>query len=203
MLFLGIKYYFTGNKMEKKTNTSETEINQLGNVDQIREILFGSQTRELNKRFEKLENDIKRSQEEIKNKIEQNQKDFNQRLENELELVSKKIKNLTTQQQEEISDIRDNELKQEKRIQNSIDILADELNAKNEQLYKEQLENRNNLQDDINNLKNELFEIIDSKLQELGEVKLSREDAAEIMMETAMRLKGTHLDQQLATVQNS
>lgn len=189
--------------MEKKTNTSETEINQLGNVDQIREILFGSQTRELNKRFEKLENDIKRSQEDIKNKIEQNQKDFNQRLENELELVSKKIKNLTTQQQEEISDIRDNELKQEKRIQNSIDILADELNAKNEQLYKEQLENRNSLQDDINNLKNELFDIIDSKLQELGEAKLSREDAAEIMMETAMRLKGTHLDQQLATVQNS
>lgn len=38
-----------------------TETSELGNVDQIREILFGSQTRELNKRFEKLESDIKRS----------------------------------------------------------------------------------------------------------------------------------------------
>lgn len=189
--------------MEKETRTAEKEINQLGNVDQIREILFGSQTRELNKRFEKLENDIRRSNEEIKNKIDQNQKDFNQRLENELELVSKKIKNLTTQQQEEISDIRDSELKQEKRIQNSIDLLADELNAKNDQLYKEQLENRDSLKDDINSLKNELFDIIDNKLQELGEIKLSREDAAEIMMETAMRLKGTQIDQQLVSVQNS
>ena len=40
---------------------SSQEINETGNVDQIREILFGSQSRELNKRFEKLESDIKRS----------------------------------------------------------------------------------------------------------------------------------------------
>ena len=38
---------------ENKKLSSETS--ELGNVDQIREILFGSQSRELNKRFEKLE----------------------------------------------------------------------------------------------------------------------------------------------------
>ncbi|MBP9491299.1 MAG: hypothetical protein KBE77_07595 [Aliarcobacter sp.] len=41
---------------------------ELGNVDQIREILFGSQSRELNKRFEKLEIDIKRSFDDLKSK---------------------------------------------------------------------------------------------------------------------------------------
>jgi hypothetical protein len=189
--------------MEKITQNITTDENQLGNVDQIREILFGSQSRELSKRFEKIENDIKRSQDEIKSKIEQNQRDFNQRLENELDLLSKKIKNVTLQQQEEISDIRDNELKQEKRIQNSIDLLSDELSAKNDQLYKDQLDSRNNLQDEINKLKNELFDVLESKLQEMGDIKLSRDDAAEIMMETAMRLKGENLDQQLVTVQNN
>lgn len=189
--------------MKDITQKAENEINQLGNVDQIREILFGSQTRELNKRFEKLENDIKRAQDEIKTKIEQNQKDFSLRLDNEVELISKKIKNLTIQQQEEIADIRDNELKQEKRVQSSIDILNDELSAKHEQLYKEQLENRNNLQEAINNLKNELFDIMEEKLQELGDLKLSRDDAAEIMMETAMRLKGKQLEKQIVSVQNN
>lgn len=189
--------------MKDNTQKAENEIGQLGNVDQIREILFGSQTRELNKRFEKLENDINRTQNEIKNKIEQNQKDFNLRLENELELMSKKIKNIATQQQEEVADIRANELKQEKRVQNSIDILNDELSSKHDQLYKEQLENRNNLQESINNLKNELFKIMEEKLQELGELKLSRDDAAEIMMETAMRLKGNKLENQIVSVQNS
>lgn len=189
--------------MKDITQKAENEINQLGNVDQIREILFGSQTRELNKRFEKLENDIKRAQDEIKTKIEQNQKDFSLRLDNEVELISKKIKNITIQQQEEIADIRDNELKQEKRVQSSIDILNDELSAKHEQLYKEQLENRNNLQEAINNLKNELFDIMEEKLQELGDLKLSRDDAAEIMMETAMRLKGKQLEKQIVSVQNN
>jgi len=190
--------------MSKNHNSkSENEIGQLGNVDQIREILFGSQTRDLNKRFEKIENDSKRAHEEILSKIEQNQKDFNSRLNNELEILSKKIKNMMAQQQEELSDIRDSEVKQEKRLQNSMDILSEELQAKNEQLYKDQIENRDSLKADINSLRNEIFDIVDERLSELGETKLSRDDAAEIMMETAMRLKGTQIDQQLAAVNSN
>ena len=67
---------------ENKKLSSETS--ELGNVDQIREILFGSQSRELNKRFEKLEIDIKRSFDDLKSKIEFSQKEFNQKLENEV-----------------------------------------------------------------------------------------------------------------------
>ena len=89
-------------KVKENTNKTNNDIGQLGNVDQIREILFGSQTRELNKRFEKIDNDIKRSFDELKNRIEQNQKDINLRLDNEFELVSKKVKNITTQLQEEV-----------------------------------------------------------------------------------------------------
>ena len=187
--------------MKNEVNSIAHKENELGNVDQIREILFGSQTRELNKKFEKFENDIKRTSDELKSKLEQNQKDFNYRLENELELISKKIKNLSSQQQEEISDIKDNEVKQEKRIQNAIDLLAEELNTKNEQLYKEHQESRNTLQDNINNLKNELLDMVEKKLNVMGEIKLSRDDAADIMMETAMRLKGSNIDQQLVKVQ--
>ena len=93
---------------ENKKLSSETS--ELGNVDQIREILFGSQSRELNKRFEKLEIDIKRSFDDLKSKIEFSQKEFNQKLENEVELISKRIKNLTTVQQDEFADIKDNNL---------------------------------------------------------------------------------------------
>lgn len=189
--------------MKDNAQKTHNDIGQLGNVDQIREILFGSQTRELNKRFEKLENDFKRSFDELKNKIEQNQKDISLRIENEFELVSKKVKNITTQLQEEVSDIRDNELKQEKRIQSTMDILSDELSVKNDQLYKEQLENRNILQEEMNTLKKELIAMVESKLEELGDSRLSRDDAAEIMMETAMRLKGNKLEKQIESVQNN
>ena len=99
----------------QENNKATNETSELGNVDQIREILFGSQSRELNKRFEKLETDIKRSFDDLKSKIEFSQKEFNQKLENEVELISKRIKNLTTTQQDEFADMKDGNLKQEKR----------------------------------------------------------------------------------------
>ena len=55
----------------------------------------------------------------------------------------------------------------------------------------------------MNNLKEELFIMMELKLQELNDLKLSRDDAAEIMMETAMRLKGNQLEKQIISVQNN
>ncbi|MEA2073431.1 MAG: hypothetical protein U9O86_07570, partial [Campylobacterota bacterium] len=114
-----------------KENTANTEndISQLGNVDQIREILFGSQSRELKEKFDKMEASIKTIHEEMRKKMEQTQSDFNSKIESEVEAIGRKIKNMTTQQQDEFSDVRDSAIKQEKRLQNALDIVEEELNA--------------------------------------------------------------------------
>ncbi|QEZ88948.1 hypothetical protein [Aliarcobacter cibarius] len=184
---------------ENKKLSSETS--ELGNVDQIREILFGSQSRELNKRFEKLEIDIKRSFDDLKSKIEFSQKEFNQKLENEVELISKRIKNLTTVQQDEFADIKDNNLKQEKRFQHSIDLLNDEIGVKIEQLTKDQNDSKKSLSEELNFLKLEVFEFIEDKLAQMNNVKLSRDDAAEIMMEAALKIKGNNIQNQLNLIE--
>jgi hypothetical protein len=186
-------------KDKKRNEASQqgSDLSQIGNVDQIREILFGSQTRELNERFEKLESTINANAEEMRRVIEQNKKDFNSRIDNELETLSRKIKNIVTQQQDEFSDVRDSSLKQEKRIQSSLEILEEELSAKNDQLQKQQIENRDILRSEMGTLRDELFDILETKVLELGEAKLSRDDAADIMIEAAMRMKGTQLEQQI------
>lgn len=174
------------------------DLSQLGNVDQIREILFGSQARELKERFEKLEENIKNMQDEMRSKMEQTQNDFNDRMNQELETLSRKMKNMSNQQSDEFADMRDSSLKLEKRIQNSLDMLADDLHAKNDQLQKQQIENRNVLRSQIDSLHDELAAVIEKKVSELGTAKLSREDAADILMEAAMAMKGTSLNQELA-----
>ncbi|WP_198306143.1 hypothetical protein [Arcobacter vandammei] len=179
------------------------ETSELGNVDQIREILFGSQSRELNKRFEKLELDIKRSFDDLKSKIEFSQKEFNQKLENEVELISKRIKNLTTTQQDELADIKDANLKQEKRTQHNIDLLNEEIGVKIEQLTKDQNDSKKSLSEELNFLKLELFEFIEEKLAQMNSVKLSRDDAAEIMMEAALRIKGNNIGSQLNLIEET
>ena len=187
----------------QKENTTKTEenVSELGNVDQIREILFGSQSRDLDDRFNKIENSLKSIQDEMRSKIELNQNDFDERINSELETIGKKIKNVVSSQQDEFADIRDSALKQEKRINSSLETLEDELNAKREQLQRQQIEMRNTIRTQMDSLQDELLTVLDKKFTEIGEAKLSRDDAAEILMEAAMAMKGTKINQQLSAAQ--
>jgi len=184
-------------KKEKK-NKKDNDISQLGNVDQIREILFGSQSRELKDRFDSIENNLKTMNREIHQKIEQNQNDFNDRLTSEVETINRKIKNIVSQQQQEFADLRDTALKSENRLQSSLDILEEEFSAKNDQLQRQQTQNNNNLRTQMDTLQKDLVRVLNEKITELGYDKLSRDDAANIMMEAAMAMKGTSIDQQLS-----
>ena len=189
-----------------KNNPSKSmkEINQTGNVDQIREILFGSQERDLTEKFEKFQLETQVIQKEILSKIEQNQKDLNDKLTNEMKVLSKKIKNISVQQQDELADIRKNEIKQEKRIQNSIDILNDEFQTKNDQLYKSQIKYRDSLKKDINSLRNELSTVIESKLKNIKKSKVSKGDVAQMMIEMAINIQGTKkTNKKIKKVKNS
>ena len=184
-------------KKDKKRN-NENDISQIGNVDQIREILFGSQSRELKDKFEQIEQTMNSLHNDMQKKMQQNQDDFNHRLTNELETISRKIKNITTQQQQEFADVRDSALKQDVRIQTSLEILEEELNAKNDQLKQQQVQDSNTLRNQMQTLQNEMVQTLNSKIAELGYDKLSRDDAANILMEAAMAMKGTSIDQQLS-----
>jgi len=188
--------------MQKENTTKAAEsVSELGNVDQIREILFGSQSRDLDERFHKIESSLKSIQDEMRSKIEQNQNDFDERINSELEAVSKKIKNVVSSQQDEFADVRDSVLKQEKRINGSLVTLEDELNSKREQLQRQQIEMRNTIRTQMDSLQDELLAVLDKKFTEIGEAKLSRDDAAEILMEAAMAMKGTKINQQLSAAQ--
>ncbi len=181
-----------------KKEAKQDDISELGNVDQIREILFGSQSRELQERFDKLENSINAIHEEMRKKIQQTQIDFNSKIEDELEAINRKLKNMTSQQQDEFADVRDASLKQEKRLQNALDIVEEELNAKREQLQKQQNENNITLRSQIDALQDELLRALDEKVAQLSLAKLSRDDAADIMMEAAMAMKGKQIGDQLS-----
>jgi len=191
--------YIQGVFMKKEENAKQSsDLSQLGNVEQIREILFGSQSREVQEKFDKLEESMKTMHEEMRKKMQQAELDFNAKIESEVETISRKIKNLSTQQQDELVDVRDAALKQEKRFQNALDIVEEELNAKREQLQKQHTENNITLRAQMDTLQDEMLQVLDEKIAALGLNKLSREDAADILMEAAMSMKGTQINQQLS-----
>jgi hypothetical protein len=153
--------------MNKENQKNKDDISQLGNVDQIREILFGSESRELKERFEKIESNLKSMQDEMRKKFEQSQADFEERINGEMEAVSKKLKNIVTSQQDEFADVRDASLKLEKRLKNSMETMEDELNAKREQLHKQQIDTRNTLRTQMDTLQDELLGTLEAKLSDV------------------------------------
>jgi len=185
----------------KQENKKNNDISQLGNVDQIREILFGAQSREMKEKFEKVEASLEAIQTEMRKKLEQMQHDFNNKLQSEVDGITRKIKNVTTQQQDEFADLRDSALKQEKRTQNALDILEEELSAKNDQLAKQLTQTNNDLRHQMDMLRDEMVRTLNEKIASLGETKLSRDDAAEILMDAAMQMQGTKINQQLGMTQ--
>ena len=126
-----------------------------------------------------------------------NQKEFNNKLENEVEFISKKIKNLATTHNDELSDLKDNNLKQEKRVQLNIDQLNEEFSIKIDQLTEEQNSNKNSMTEELNFLKLELFDFIENRFNAMNEDKLSRDWAAEILIEAAIKMKGTSIQKEL------
>jgi hypothetical protein len=82
-----------------------------------------------------------------------------------------------------------------------MDIMEEELNTKREQLQKQQLETNMALRSEMDALKDEVLETLNAKIADMNGVKLSRDDAAEILMEAAMAMKGTQINQQLAMTQ--
>ena len=86
-------------------------------------------------------------------------------------------------------------------MQSSLDILEEEFSAKHDQIQRQQTQNNNNLRTQMDTLQKDLVRVLNDKITELGYDKLSRDDAANIMMEAAMAMKGTSIDQQLSLAQ--
>lgn len=177
--------------------TKEEMRERLGNIDQIRDIIFGAQLREYNARFEKIESDITMMQQEIHDYAEQVKSVLSSELRAAVESLEKKIKSLTSNSQEETADLRQQIERVNRKFSTNIEALDKTLDQQTSSLREELLQTREKLQEDVRNLKNQIFEELERRFSMLREVKISKDDMAEILFELGMRLKGTEFVPQL------
>jgi DNA repair exonuclease SbcCD ATPase subunit len=174
--------------MNKLTENDPSE--KLGNVDQIRDIIFGPQLREYNRRFEKIESDLSAFQDEIRYHIDEAKGILTKELRNSVESLEKKLKSLSSTAQEEWSDLRQQLERTDKKFSNSLEALSTEVDNNTTSLREELSQTRSKLQEDIRVLKVQIHEELDRRLSGFGDVKVSRDEMAEILVELGMRLRG-------------
>lgn len=215
---------------------------RLGNIDQIRDILFGSQLRDYSNRLEQLERTVASFQQDIRNRTEEARQSVLTELQAAVDSLDKKIRTVSTKDEEEKFDIRqqidalnkrinttaddlqesinseldelaenlDKRLKTlshkdeeekfdirqqidllSKRLSGNLEVLDEALDKQTTTLHDNLQETRDRLQDDISYLRTQVFEELERYCSMLSQVKVSRDDMAELLFELGLRLKGT------------
>ncbi|WP_413166998.1 hypothetical protein ACL6C3_09890 [Capilliphycus salinus ALCB114379] len=164
---------------------------RLGNIDQIRDILFGGQAREYNNRFEQLESNLSLIQKNLTDRIEQTRMALLSELQTAVDLVDKKIKTLTLSTQEETSDIRHQLEGTNRKFSHSIDVIRENLDSQTKLMKAEIAQSREKSHEEIQTLRTQVFEELERRFAHLSEGKLARGEMAEILFEVGMRLKKT------------
>lgn len=170
---------------------------RLANIEQIRDIIFGSNIREFNNRFEKMESDISRLQQELHDYAQQLKSVFSTEIRATHEAFDKKFKSLSTESKEAATELRQQLDRINRKFSNSIESLDQSLDTQTNLIRDEFNQTRDRLQEDFRNLKTQVFEQLDQRLSMMGNAKVSKHDLAEILFEMGMKLKGTEFVPQL------
>ena len=178
--------------------TREDMRERLGNIDQIRNLLFGSKLDEYEQRFDsylqqmkKIELEFVNFQSEVRDRLTQLQSSLRSEIHSTSDSLEKKLKYLGLTTHEATSrlgqDIKLVDQKHTAGIESLQKTVNDKTNALNNELFK----TRQELEEDVQTLKNQVFEDIEQRFSDLETAKVSRSDLAEVLFELCLKIKGS------------
>lgn len=183
--------------------TQEEMRDRMGNIDLIRDIIFGPKLQEYDTRIDKLESNLSLLEKETHDRIEQVKTDCLTELRSSVEVLDQKIKSLSLTFQKDHADIRQLIDRTYQNFSGSLESIDKTLVSQTTSIRKELSETREKLQDDTRNLKSQIFDELEKRFSLLTNAKVSRNDMADILFELGLRLKGTDLAKELKEANNN
>lgn len=162
---------------------------RLGNIDQIRDIIFGAQIREYETRFGKLESDISHLQQEMRSHVEQLKVSFTAEFKAGFEILEKKLKLFNLNREEEAADLRLSVDRLNRKFSSCIQSLDEELDSQTKSIREDISQTKVQLEEEVLALRDLVLEEIERHFSNLRHSKVSKDDMAEILFALGMRLK--------------
>jgi DNA repair exonuclease SbcCD ATPase subunit len=171
-----------------KHQMSGIEAVETGSLDKIRDILFGNQMRENEKRFARLEEGLVKEQSDLR-------EDIKKRLDNLENYIRREIDSLTDRVDREPT-ARDKAVKDlEREIKNLIDALDNKItqlqqqaNQSQRELRQQILDQSKNIEDGIKQKNEEILAVLEQETERLRRDKTERSYLAALFAELAVRL---------------
>jgi uncharacterized protein YicC (UPF0701 family) len=192
------KQYILAIKKENMSGITREEMrDRLGNIDQIRDIIFGAQLREYDSRIDKLESNISLVEQDMRERVEQVKQSLLTELRAGIDSLEQRIKSMSLTYQNDSVDIRQTIDRVNKKFSASIEALDKTVDSHTNSIRHDLAETRTQLQEDNRNLRNQVFEELEKRFSMLKNGKVSRDDMAEILFELGLRIKGTEFAPEL------
>lgn len=151
--------------------------------------------------------DIRQQIDAINKRIASTAEDLQESLSSELdelaENADKRFKSILAKDEEEKFDLRQQIDLISKRMTGNIEALDEALDTQTTALHENLQETRTKLQDEITDLRTQIFEELERYCSMLSQVKISRDDMAELLFELGLRLKGSEFVPELREVANT
>lgn len=183
--------------MKPATRTSEEHIETqhiadegAGNVDKIRDILFGNNMRDYESRFKRLEENLVRESAEIRDMTRQRLDALEEYIKKEFEAQTQRMK---AEREERTSNVERQERELLETSQNLSRRLieANDLASSTTRSIREEILSRSNsLLQELQSKHQEASSTLDRHVSELKDTKADRATIAELLNEMAMRLTG-------------
>jgi hypothetical protein len=160
-----------------------------GNIDKIREILFGAQARDYERRFVRLEEKLSKEAAESREDSRRRFEALENYIKQEIAAISDRIRSENQQRTQVAEDIT-RELRDLARSMAGKMAQMDEQSAHNYRDLRQQLLDQSKiLSDDLRNKQDEMSAALTREARELQNSKTDREALANLFNEVAMRLK--------------
>ncbi len=184
-------------------NNNQPDLGQgFNNIEQIRELLFGAQMKQLNSKLDSLETMLKEQKEETEKRMSVLKIETDRSLQKLQESLSTDLQTYFRSLSEELKTLKEKNIQDREEIDQKIESISKRLSSnvanldeaidkQTRSLRDDLLSSHKKLQIDLIQMKKQVVENFEKRLAHLGSNKVSREDIADMFFEIVLKLKGT------------
>ncbi len=172
----------------KNTLDSSTESTDMDNVDKIRDILFGNQMREFDRKFTQLEERISSDLGNIRKENALQIESLQTFIESEIEILSSKLSTEEKTRIDEMDDMDADLKKNVKQIDKKITDAGKSLDTQSREINQKMLKQSQDFNTEMNNQLEQIRKRIDSFKQELSSGKVDKSILAEMLNTLALQI---------------
>jgi len=159
-----------------------------GNIDKIREILFGVQMRDYEKRFARLEERLLKEARDLRDETGKRFDALENFVKNEFEALTERLQSEQRTREESAQSLSRDLHETGKSLERKISQLDEQTTRSQRELRQQILEQSKNLSDEIRQKYHELSAMVEREVSDLGQAKTDRTALAALFSELSLRL---------------